>query len=179
MLSSPPLYGLLAEFPNAQALVAATRLARAAGYRRMDAFSPFPVEGLAEALEFRQTWIPLVVLLGGVGGAVAGYAMQYYISVIDYPLNIGGRPLHSWPAFIPVTFETAVLGAAVAAVLGVLALNGLPQPYHPLFNVERFLHVTQDGFFLAIEAADPLFDPARTRDFLLGLGAREVSDVPE
>jgi hypothetical protein len=145
----------------------------------MDAFSPYPVEGLAEALEFRQTWIPLVVLLGGLAGAIGGYGLQYYVSVIEYPLNIGGRPFHSWPAFIPVTFETAILGAALAAVFGVLALNGLPQPYHPVFNVSRFARATQDGFFLVVESADPLFDLPVTWAFLLGLGAREVFDVPD
>lgn len=175
--SAVALYGLVAEFPAPEALLAATRQARSAGYQHMEAYTPFPVEGLAEALDFHRTHLPLVVLLGGIVGGVGGYALQYWINVINYPLNVGGRPLHSWPAFIPVTFELTILVAALAAVLGMLALNGLPMPYHPLFNVPRFAKVTRDGFFLCIEARDPKFDRSETRRFLEGLAACEVSEV--
>ncbi|HEX2229342.1 MAG TPA: DUF3341 domain-containing protein [Candidatus Binatia bacterium] len=172
-----PIYGILAEFDNPEDLVSAARETRHAGYRKMDAYTPFPVEGLNEALELGRTWVPLLVLIGGILGAGLGYFLQYYISVIDYPLNIGGRPLHSWPAFIPVTFEMTVLVAGLFAVLGMLALNGLPMPYHPIFNVPYFSLATHDRFFLCIEAADLKFDRAATRRFLEGLGPRRVSEV--
>ena len=172
-----PLYGLMAEFVDPNDLIAAARGAHAAGYRKMDAYSPFPVEGLAEALGLRDHRLPRIVLIGGLIGGTAGYLLQYYVSVIAYPLNIGGRPLHSWPAFIPVTFETTVLVAALSAVLGMLALNGLPMPYHPVFNVPRFALATRDRFFLCIEATDPKFDREETQRFLEGLKAREVSNV--
>jgi hypothetical protein len=171
------LYGLLAEFATPDDLLQATRQARQEGYRRLEAYTPFPVEGLAEALDFHRTHIPLVVLLGGVVGGLGSYFLQYWINVVHYPLNVGGRPLHSWPAFIPVTFELTILGAALAAVLGMLALNGLPMPYHPLFNVPRFERASSDGFFLCIEAHDARFDSAETRRFLEGLSASEVSEV--
>lgn len=177
-MKRPPIYGLLAEFENPTELVQATRRAYAAGYRKMDAFSPFAVEELSEALGFHRTRLPVVVLIGGIVGAVGGYLLQYWISAINYPINVGGKPLNSWPAFIVVTFEMTILFAAFAAVLGMLALNGLPMPYHPLFNVPRFSHVTRDGFFLCIEAVDPQFDSERTRNFLKGLNAKEISEVP-
>lgn len=172
-----PVYGLLAEFDNPEALVAAARRARAAGYRKMDAYTPFPVEELNEALELGRTGVPAIVLIGGIIGAVLGYSLQYYISVIDYPINIGGRPLHSWPAFIPVTFETTVLVAGLSAVLGMLALNGLPMPYHPIFNAPSFSLASHDRFFLCIEAGDPQFRRRETRQFLEQLAARGVVEV--
>jgi hypothetical protein len=178
MSADSQLYGLLAEFESEDALLEAARQARRAGYRRLDAFSPHPVDGLDEALGTRWNWVPLLVLAGGIGGAAAGYALQYYASVLAYPLNVGGRPLHSWPAFIPVTFELAIFGAAVAGVLGMLALNGLPQPYHPVFNVASFARASQDRFFLLIEAADPRFTPKATRMFLASLQPAQVNDVP-
>jgi hypothetical protein len=178
MTTRPPLYGLLAEFDSPVELLAAVRRAYEAGYRRMDAYTPFPVEGLAAALGFHRSRMPLVVLIGGIVGCFSGYFMQYYVSVISYPINVGGRPLNSWPAFIPVTFELTVLIASLAAVLGMLGLNGLPQPHHPLFNIERFALATRDHFFLCIEAVDPQFDQQNTRTFLDGVHARQVSEVP-
>lgn len=172
-------YGLLAEFESAEALVAAARRVREAGYSRFDAHSPFPVEGLPEAMGLPRTRLPLVVLIGGIAGCVGGFLLQYWISTTAYPLNVGGRPLNSWPSFIPVTFELTVLVAALAAVLGMLGLNGLPKPYHPLFGVDRFAHATQDAFFLSIEAEDPNFHPETTRKFLESLNPREVFDVPQ
>ncbi|MDX1686923.1 MAG: DUF3341 domain-containing protein [Candidatus Promineifilaceae bacterium] len=172
------LYGLMAEFEEAEHLIEAARTAHEAGYREMDAYSPFPVEGLAEAVgyrpHYRMNWI---VVAGLAVGAAAAFGMQYYASVVDYPLNVGGRPLNSWPAFIPVTFELAVLVAAFAAIFGMFALNGLPQPYHPAFNVEGFARASQDRFFLLIHADDPQFDPADTRRFLQELAPQEVNEV--
>ena len=174
----PYTYGLLAEFRTEAELLQAVRQARAEGFRRIDAYTPFPVEGLAEALGHRHTRVPLIALLGGIVGGLGAYFLQYWISAIDYPINVGGRPLNSWPAFIPVTFELTVLGAALAAVLGMLALNGLPMPYHPVFHVPRFALASRDRFFLCIESTDRKFDRHATRRFLESLRAREVSDVP-
>jgi hypothetical protein len=176
-MAHPLVYGLLAEFDTPDHLLAAARRAHEAGYRRMDAYSPFPIHGLAEAIGFHRNLVPLLVLLGGLAGALIGFGMQYWISVQAYPLNIGGRPLNSWPSFIPVTFEMTILLAALTAVLGMLALNGLPMPYHPVFNVPRFALATHDRFFLCIEAIDPLFDREGTHRFLQELGARGVSEV--
>lgn len=177
-LRADGLYGLLAEFERPETLRVAARCAREAGFRRMDAYTPIPVHGLAEALGQVPTRLPLITLLGGVLGALTGYAMQYYASVVSYPLNVGGRPLHSWPAFVPIVFELAVLGASLFAVLGMLGLSGLPLPHHPLFNLAEFKLASRDRFFLCIEAADPAFDREQTRRFLTGLGARSVLEVP-
>lgn len=173
-----PIYGLLAEFENPTDLLRAAEAVHESGYRRVDAYSPFPVEGLAEALRFRRTGLPIVVFVAGLVGGITGFVLQYYPSVIDYPVNVGGRPLNSWPAFIPVTFEMTILIAALVTVLAMLALNGLPMPYHPLFHVPRFARVTRDGFFLCIEAADPRFDREKTEAFLAGLKAKDVWEVP-
>jgi Protein of unknown function (DUF3341) len=143
----------------------------------MDAYTPYPIEELTEAIGFHHTRLPLIVLLGGIAGCVGGYLLCYWTSVIDYPLNVGGRPFHSWPAFIPVTFETTILLAALSAVLGMLALNGLPTPYHPVFNAPRFELASRNHFFLCIEATDPKFDLETTREFLESLGPAEVTDV--
>jgi hypothetical protein len=172
-----PLYGLLAEFESPEALLEAANKTRAAGYKRVDAFTPMPVEGLAEAVGFHHTKLPLVVLIGGVLGGMTGFAMQYYANVVSYPLNIAGKPLNSWPAFIPITFELTILGAAVACVFGMLAMNGLPTPYHPIFNVPRFALATRDRFFLLIKARDRQFDVVKTKQFMSELHAREVSEV--
>jgi Protein of unknown function (DUF3341) len=177
MMARPTIYGLMAEFDNPHDLLIAVQQARAEGYRRMDAYTPFPVEGLAEAFEYRRTWVPFIVLIGGVVGAIGGYFLQYYLMAVNYPINVGGRPLNSWPAFIPVTFELTVLVAAFAAVFGMLALNRLPMPYHPVFNVPRFALATRDRFFLCIEATDPRFDSETTKRFLERSGAREVVEV--
>jgi hypothetical protein len=171
------LYGLMAEFDGPEAIVQAAERAHEAGYRKMDAYTPFPIEELPEALGHHKHRLPWIVLIGAMLGGLTGYALQYFITVIYYPINIGGRPLHSWPAFIPVTFELTVLGGAIAAVVGMLALNGLPMPYHPVFNVPRFEQATRDKFFLCIEAEDPSFSPEETTSFLKGLGASEVTEV--
>jgi hypothetical protein len=171
------LYGLMAEFESPTDIVAAARRAYEEGYRRMDAYSPFPIEELSEAIGFYRNRLPLIVLIGGVLGCVGGFALCYWASVHAYPLNVGGRPLNSWPSFIPVTFETTILVAALFAVFGMLALNGLPQPYHPVFNVPRFELASRNTFFLCIEAIDPKFRREETRAFLESLGAREVTDV--
>jgi hypothetical protein len=171
------VYGLMAEFDDANALVAAAHRARLEGYRRMDAYSPFPIEELHEALGLPHTRLPLIVLLGGLVGCVGGYSLQYWAAAVAYPLNVGGRPLHSWPAFIPITFECTILVAALAAVFGMLGLNGLPMLYHPVFNVSRFALASRNRFFLCIESRDVHFDVEKTRRFLLSLSPREVSTV--
>lgn len=171
------VYGLVAEFTTTEALLTAAGRTRAAGYRQVDAYTPLPIEGLAEALGFGHTRLPEAVLLGGILGGAVGYLMQFYLTAVDYPLNVGGRPLHSWPAFIPVTFEMAILGASLAAVLGMLWLNQLPMPYHPLFNVPEFGLASRDRFFLCIEAQDPKFDLMATRRFLESLNPTRISVV--
>jgi hypothetical protein len=172
-------HGLLAEFASPDELLMAARRTRAAGYRNVEAYSPFPVEGVAEMLHPEPTHVPLIVLVGGILGGLSGYALQYYAAVISYPVNVGGRPLDSIPSFVPITFELTILGAALFAVAAVVILNGLPMPYHPVFNVPEFVRASRDRFFLCIEATDPRFDHAGTRRFLESLGAREVSDVAE
>jgi hypothetical protein len=169
------LYGLMAEFAEADQLMDAAHAAREAGYRRIDAYSPFPMEGLSEALGQHSSRLPLLVLLGGILGGLAGYGLQYWINLMEYPYNIGGRPYHSWPAFIPVTFETTILGASLFSVLGMLALNGLPMPYHPVFNVPEFNLASQDRFFLCIERRDKKFELPKTEEFLQSLGPLKVT----
>lgn len=171
------LYGLLAEFETPEALLKAAERARQAGYQQMDAYTPFPVEGISEALGLSASRLPLLVFLGGLTGLATGYGLQYYTSVISYPINVGGRPPHSWPAFIPITFELTILFAALSAVLGMFALNRLPMPYHPLFSVPAFDRASRSSFFLAIESTDPMFHVVETRSFLESVGAEEVFDV--
>ena len=178
------LYGLIGEFDSPNALKAAARKVREAGYEHFDAFAPFPVPGLSEAvgLEYglkgwKRNFVPQLALLGGVGGGLTGFFFQYWVNVMAYPLNIAGRPLNSWPAFIPVTFELTVLGASTFAVFGMLALNKLPHPHHPLFTVPRFKRATDDGFFLCIEACDKKFDLSATAKFLESISAKFVTEV--
>ena len=170
---------MTAEFDSPSALVAATRAAHDKGYRKVDAYSPFPIEELNDVLHLHRNKLPLIVLLGGITGGITAYLMQYYITVWDFPINIGGRPLHSWPSYIIITFELTVLFAAISCVLGLLALCGLPMPYHPMFNVPRFASASRNQFFLCIEAADPMFDPTRTAEFLESLEPKEVSEVAQ
>jgi hypothetical protein len=177
VLEAADIYGVLGEFASAEDLLEAAHATREAGYQRTDAYAPFPVHGLADALGARATRLPLIVLLGGIGGGVLGYLLQYFCAAVDYPLNIGGRPPHSWPSFVPVTFELTILGAALSAVLGMLALNGLPRPHHPLFNVPEFSLASQNRFFLCIEATDPKFDVAEVTDFLSRIGSTHVQVV--
>jgi hypothetical protein len=170
-------YGLLAEFERAEQLLHATEQAVQAGYRRLDAYSPQPVEGLDEALRFRPRYLQWVIFLLGLGGGAGAYFMQYYACVVDYPLLVAGRPLHSWPAFIPITFELTILAAALTAAFGMLAANRLPMPYHPVFHVESFARASQDRFFLCIECSDPRFDAVGTRRFLESLAPLAVHEV--
>ena len=174
-----PLYGVIAEFEHPGELIDAARRAREAGYRKMDAYTPYPVHGLTEALALPRTKLPMIVLAGGVLGCGTALLMQWFAAAVHYPINVAGRPLASWPAFIPITFELTILFAALAAVLGMLGLNGLPMPYHPVFNAPRFALASRDRFFLCIEAADPLFDAEKTSHFLATLGASVVSEVEE
>jgi hypothetical protein len=174
---SHALYGIMAEFNSPTELVAAARKTYEAGYRRINGYSPYPIEELSEAIGFTKTSLPLIVLIGGILGALGGFFMQYWMEVIDYPLNVGGKPYNSWPAFIPITFETTVLCAAFAAVLGMLVLNKLPQPYHPVFNAPNFALATRDRFFLVIEANDPKFKHDEAMQFMRELGPTEVNDV--
>ncbi len=174
---SQPIYGVMAEFESPGALVRAARAAREQGYRKLDAYSPFPIEELNDALHLHKNMLSLIVLIGGILGGICGYMLQYYVTVIYFPINIGGRPLHSWPSYIVITFEVTVLFAAIATVLGLMALCGLPMPYHPVFNVKRFAMASDNRFFLCIEAADPLFDRAQTAGFLEKLEPKEVSEV--
>jgi hypothetical protein len=175
----PKLFGLMAEFEEHEDLLAAARRAYAEGYRRMDGYSPFPIDGLAEALGHDASEIPLFTLAGGVLGGLGGYFMEWYAMGHLYPLNVGGRPLNSWPNFIPITFELTVLIASVSAFLSVFILSRLPQPHHPVFNVSEFERASIDRFFLCIEATDPLFDPARTRKFLQDFKSCAVLEVEE
>jgi Alternative complex III, ActD subunit len=173
-----PIYGMMAEFDTPSDLVAAARHAHEAGYQKIDAYSPFPIEELPEAIGFHRNGVPLVVLVGGILGGLSGYLMQYWVAAVSYPVNVGGRPYHSWPAFIVVTFEMTILFAGIAAVFGMLALNGLPMPYHPVFNVPRFAFATKDRFFLIIFSSDPKYEAGSTRSFLEGLKPRSISEVP-
>ena len=177
MSDNGTLYGVMAEFPDSESLVAAARKTREAGYKWFEAYSPFPVHGLTEAIGFHHTKVPLLVLIGGILGAIGGFFLQYWVAVIEYPLNIGGRPYNSWPSFIPITFECTVLAASIFAVLGMLALNGLPRPHHPVFGVERFKRATRDAFFLCIQARDDKFEAEAVRSFLEGLNSSKVVDV--
>lgn len=178
-MTGKPLYGLMAEFLTPEAVLQATRRARVAGYRQMDAYTPYTVEGLAAELGARRTRIPSIVLVTGLVGAAVGFLMQYYSMGVDYQFNSGGRPYNSWPVFIPITFEVLVLVASLGAFLGWMFLTGLPRHHHPVFSVPRFARASQDRFFLAIEATDPQFDRLQTALFLASLGAHdEIIEIP-
>jgi hypothetical protein len=172
-----PLYGLLAEFETPDELLKAAQRTHDAGYKKIDAFSPLPIEGLAEAVGFHGTILPVIVFIGGLLGGLSGFAMQYYANVISYPMDIGGKPYNSWPAFIPITFELTVLGAALCAVFGMLAMNGLPTPYHPVFNVARFALASNDRFFLVVKVRDKRFELSKTKKFLEGLNPHGVFEI--
>jgi len=171
-------YGLLAEFTDTDTLIEAARLLTEKGYTKVEAYSPFPIEGLADALNFKKTRLPILVLAGGIIGCIGGYAMQYFIAAVAYPINIGGRPYNSWPLFIPVTFECMILLASLTAVFGMLALNGLPRPYHPLFAIPQFDRASTDAYFIGVQSIDPLFDLEETAKLLRELRAKEVIHVP-
>jgi len=171
------VHGILAEFKTPDAVVAAARRVHEAGYTKVDAYSPYPIEELGEALDLHKSHLPKIVLVGGICGFLAGWGLEYWAAVLEYPMNIGGRPFYSWPAFIVPAYETTILFAAMGAVFGMLALNGLPQPYHPVFNVPSFALASRDKFFICIESRDPKFDPAQTKTFLASLGASEVTEV--
>jgi hypothetical protein len=173
------LYGILAEFDTATEMVDAARQIRDAGYTKTDAFSPFPLHEIDEALGIKRSILPYLIFAGGITGLVTGIALQYYVHVFEWPIIVGGRPHFSLPAFIPPTFEMTILFSAFTAVFGMLFLNKLPSPYHPVFNVPRFALATREKFFLVIEADDPKYDYAETRAFMETLGAQEVFDVEE
>ena len=177
-MRDPRVYGLMAEFESAQELVDAAHKTHEAGYKKIDAYSPFPVEGLADAIGFHQNGVAFVTLIGGILGGLSGFLLQEWVATITYPINVGGRPLNSWPSFIIVTFEMTILFGGLAAVFGMLALNGLPMPYHPTFNVPEFAKASEDKFFLIVFSSDPRYDAARTREFLQGLDPRMISEVP-
>ncbi|HXA51535.1 MAG TPA: DUF3341 domain-containing protein [Candidatus Acidoferrum sp.] len=172
-----PVYGVMAEFDTPGALARATKAAVNKGYKKLDAYSPYPIEEVADALHLHRNKLPLIVLGGGITGGTLGYLLQYFITVIYYPINIAGRPLHSWPSYIIITFELTILLASISTVFGMFALCGLPMPYHPVFNAPRFALASKDRFFLCIESADPMFDSAKTSEFLATLDPREVSEV--
>jgi hypothetical protein len=175
--ATPKVYGLMAEFDDPNSLVEAARKAYAEGYRKMDTYSPFPIEPAWEALGVHDRPVSFFVLCGGIVGMIGGFGLCYWVSTTAYALNVGGRPLNSWPSFIPVTFELTILIASFAAILSMLGLNGLPMPYHPVFNVPSFARASQDKFFLAIEAVDPKYDSTKTFEFLKSLGPRDINEV--
>ena len=174
----PAVHGALAEFDTPEELVQAAERAYAEGYRKMDAYAPFPVEGLAEAIGYKKNWVAFCVLIGGICGVTGGYGLLYWITVIAYPHNVGGRPLHSWPAYIPITFECMILLASLTALVSMLAMNGLPKPYHPVFNVPEFARASTDKFFLCLESSDPKFRTEDALQFLRSVGGEEVTVVP-
>ncbi len=177
LTTEPVVYGLMAEFLKPEQIVQAAEAAYAHGYRQMDAFTPFPVDDLAESIGFHTNRIPLIVLIGGLVGGIGGYVMQWFSAAVHYPIIVGGRPFHSWPSFLPITFELTVLLAAFAAVFGMLAMNGLPRPHHPVFNAPGFAMASRSRFFLCIQANDPLFDLDKTRMFLQALDPKMISVV--
>lgn len=177
-MKDPKIYGLMAEFDTVDSVITAAHRVYEAGYRKIDAYSPFPLEELSEAIGFEKNGVALVCLCGGVLGGTAAYFLQWWINTIAYPVNIGGRPFHSWPSFIIVTFEMTILFSGLSAVFGMLALNGLPMPYHPVFNVPQFDAASRDKFFIVVFSSDKKYDPAKTRAFLESLNPTSVAEVP-
>jgi hypothetical protein len=173
-----PLFGLMAEFDDPNGLISAAKRAYAAGYRQIDTFSPYPIEEAWEAIGHHDRRMPLIVLAGGLTGLATGIGLQEWVHNLAYPINVAGKPLNSWPQFVPVTFELTILFAALAGVIGMILLNGLPMPYHPVFNVPRFAMATKDRFFLIVFSTDPKYSPTGTRQFLDSLGPRSISEVP-
>jgi hypothetical protein len=176
---TPGVYGVLAEFGTADDILHAARRARAHGYQLVEAYTPYPVDGLAEELGFWSTSIPFVVLVAGIIGAGVGFLMMYWTMAIDYPFDVGGRPLNSWPVYVPIAFEVMILVASFSALFGMMFMNGLPRLNRPIFNVPHFTRATQDRFFLCIESSDPRFDPVATKEFLAALGPYSVVEVPD
>lgn len=174
---TPPVYGIVAEFDDPDVLIEAAGRTRGEGYRKFDAYSPFPIHGLAEAMEFNDVRIPWMAFFGGLTGCMLGLGFQTFVAVIDYPWNVGGKPLFSWPQFVPITFEATVLCTGICTFVAQFALNGLPRPYNPMFNAPGFDRASQDRFFLCIESRDPKFDPEGTTAFLKDLGALNVAEV--
>jgi Alternative complex III, ActD subunit len=177
-MKDPKIFGLMAEFDDVNDVIAAAHRVYGAGYRKIDAYSPFPVEELSEAIGFHKNGVAVVCLVGGLLGCTGAYVLQWWINTISYPINIGGRPFHSWPSFIIVTFEMTILFSGLSAVFGMLALNGLPMPYHPVFNVPRFEFASKDRFFIVVFSSDKNYDAVRTRQFLEGLNPISVAEVP-
>ena len=177
--SANPLHGVMAEYDSSQALVDAARKAVAEGFSKVEAYSPVPIEELNDILHRKRTILPKLVLGGGLAGMATGFALQYWASVVEYPMNVGGRPMASWTSFIVPSYELTILFASLTAAIGMALLSGLPQPYHPVFNVERFSMASSDKFFLVIESADPNFDQRRAADFLRSTGAKGVYDVAD
>ena len=173
------LYGILAEFDTPTDLVDAARKVRDAGYTKTDAFSPFPLHEIDEALGIKRSILPYLMFAGGITGLLSGLGLEYYVHVLAWPIIVGGRPAFSLPSFVPPAFEMTILFTAFTGVLGMLFLNGLPSPYHPVFNVPRFALATREKFFLIIESTDPMYDYPETRSFMESLGAQEVFDVDE
>ncbi len=173
------IYGLMAEFDTTTDIVKAAEKVRDAGFTKTDAFSPFPIHEMDEALGIKRSILPYLVFAGGIAGLLLGMGMQYYMSVIDYPTMVGGRPHFSLPAFIPPAFELTILLAAFTAVFGMILLNGLPRPYHPVFNIARFSLASRDKFFLLIETEDPKFNYEETKKFMESLNPQEVFDVED
>lgn len=176
-MAAKQIYGVMAEFESPEQIMEAAKRARDAGYRRMDAYTPFPVEGLAEEIGFHESILSRFVIFGGLTGTVGGFLLQWWPNVVGYPLNIGGKPFNSWPAFIPICFELTILCSVLTTVFGMIILNDLPMPYHPVFNAPRFDLASRDRFFLCIEARDIKFDRTGTKDFLAGLNALDVTEV--
>lgn len=177
MSANENIYGLMAEFSSGEEILRAAKSAYEHGFRKMEAFTPFPIEGLSENLGQKKSLVPFFVLICGIGGGLGGYFMEWYANVVSYPLNIGGRPYNAWPMFIPITFELTILSAALAAIIAMIALNRLPEPHHPVFNAPEFERASTDKFFLCIEANDPKFDLSATRKFLETLKPERISEV--